>query len=213
MDSPDLSRVQQDLNLIKSQLGDEFPYDRRHVLLSLLGAGAGVIIALSASKGLQPAMRSILIVYFLGFLGFWGWHFGRIRSERVCRPKAWRWTRRETAGSLVTVGLLILYVLLTWTLIGERQGWDYAAWRDHIAGPLFFFTGVGLSAHSVGSWERLAGLGIGLSMALGGLIVPWSQNAAQTRLVLGFAILIGGVASAILLYWQIRRSEAAHAAD
>lgn len=213
MKHAEIDRVQQDLDLIKSTLSGEFPYDRRHLLMSLLGAGAGVLVALTSVESMQPFIRQTLLIYFLGIVGFWVWHVGRVRSARAHRPRAWNWTRRETVAALVGIALLVSYVVTMRVVLAQRGEWSGVAWRQHIAGPVLFFVGVTLVSASVSSRTLWSWAGWGVPAAVGGLVILWCDSVAQTRLALGVALVIGGLASAAILHGQIRIEEEVDATD
>jgi len=203
----ELDRVHEDLDLIKATLGNEFPYDVRHVAMNLIVAGGGVIVALSAAPGWQSPMRGAVVAYFVAVVAIWLWQIGQFHSERTVRPKAWRWTKRETWSVLVGVALLIPYVLSVRFLADQRNEYGFEQWRDLIASPAIFCVGVAISAACISTPERLSWLAWGVIAALGGLAIPWCQSSGQVRLLLGFVLIIGGMASAAILYRQIRQAE------
>jgi hypothetical protein len=213
MNTADLNRVQDDLNVMRAALGGEFPYDRRHVGQSLVVAGAGVIIGLTAIPEWRPLMRSVLVAYFMALMVLWYWQFRQIESEQATRPRAWSWTRRETRGSLLAIGLLVPYVLMMRLLVDQRGEWSFLAWRDYVVGPTLFFVGVAVSSVSIATRERLSWLGWGIAAVLGGLIIPWCQTYTQTSLILSSMITFGGLASAVILHRQIREWEITHVAN
>jgi hypothetical protein len=98
-------------------------------------------------------------------------------------------------------------------VIDHRGEWNFLAWRDFVAGPILFFVGVANCSVCTATRERIFWLGWGIPAVLGGLAIPWCQTQAQTSLVFGAVMIIGGLASAAILYRQIRDWELKHVAD
>jgi hypothetical protein len=207
MSSTELNRVQEDMNLIKVTLGVEFPYDRWHILMCLVAAGGGIVVALTAIADWRPQMRAVLLVYFVGMLLLWYVQVRKLGSERAARPRVWRWTVRETWSTLVGAALLIPYILMVRYVAVQQQDWSFEQWRDHVAGPVIFFVGVAVFSVCITTREMRAGLAWGIAAILGGLAVPWCPTIGQSRLVLGAVLIFGGLASAAILYWQISEAE------
>jgi hypothetical protein len=203
MQSNELKRVQDDIDLIKAAMGSEYPYDRRHVLLQLVVAGAGAIVTLGAVDEWRPLVRVAVCAYAVVMVTAWFWQVRQIKAEQSARPRAWNWTRRETWASISAIGLLIPYVVMTRIIADRRDQWDVLAWRDYVAGPVMFFVGVAVFSIGITARELRCCLGWGVAATTAGLVVPWCQTIGQTYLVLGAAVLLGGLASAVILSRQI----------
>src|SRR5580704_18144589 len=109
MNSPSLERVQQDLDLIKSTLPSDFPYDRGSVALSALAGLGGVPFALRAVPGWDGAMLVVLAVLIAGLAVAQGGWWRRARAERGIRPRRWSWGRDEAVAPGGAVLGLIVY--------------------------------------------------------------------------------------------------------
>src|SRR5262245_34443695 len=103
MSSSPLERVQQDLNIIKSALPSDFPYDRGSVALSALAGLSGVPFALRAVPGWDGAMLIVLLVLVAGLVVVSGRWFRRARAERGTRPRRWSWVCHESAAATVAI--------------------------------------------------------------------------------------------------------------
>src|SRR5690242_6632389 len=113
MSSSSLERVQQDLDVIKSALPADFPYDRGSVALSVLAGLGGVPFALRAVPGWDRAMLGVLVTLIAGLMVAYGGWIRRARAERAIRPRRWSWGREEAVASAVAILGLIVYALLT----------------------------------------------------------------------------------------------------
>src|SRR5215468_10768616 len=101
MDTPSLERVQHDLDVVKSSLASDFPYDRGSLGISLAAALCGVPFALRAVPGWDRAMLVVLGVCLAGLLMASAHWLRRARSERALRPRRWSWGREEVLAGLV----------------------------------------------------------------------------------------------------------------
>ena len=93
MNSSPLERVQQDLDVIKSAMPSDFPYDRGSIVLSAGAALCGVPLALRAVPGWDGAMLGILLALFAGLVLVCGGWWRRASAERGSRPRRWSWGR------------------------------------------------------------------------------------------------------------------------
>lgn len=209
MSSPSLERVQQDLNVIRSALPADFPYDRGNVVLNVLAGLPGIPLALRAIPGWNGAMLAamgvlvaVLVVVYSGWLK-------RIRSERGVRPRRWSWNREETICSWIAVVGLVAYVVLTRWTASIHGDWNFDAWRGQIAGPALFAAGLGLVTLGSVRAERRSWLGWGLPVLAVAVAAPWLPTAAAFHIASGTAIACGGLLSASLLWRQVRAAEAA----
>jgi hypothetical protein len=211
MSSSPLERVQRDLDLIKSTLPADFPYDRGSIVLSALGGLAGIPFALRALPGWEGPMLVVLVALFAGFVvAYAGW-FRRARGERAVRPRRWSCGRDEAVASAVAVLGIIVYVLLTRRLATAEQEWSFAAWRGRLAGPVLFCVGIAMWALGAASHERRSYLGWGLALTALGLAVPWIASRSVFWLVGGAAMAVGGLVSTAILWRQVKQWEEAHA--
>jgi hypothetical protein len=210
MSSSPLERVQQDLDVIKSALPADFPYDRGSVALSALAGLGGVPFALRAVPGWDGAMLGVLLALFAGLVVASGRWYRRARAERGIRPRRWSWGRDEAVAGAVAVVGLIVYALLTRWLATAEEGWSFAVWRARLAGPALFAFGIGMSAFGSARYERRSYLGWGLAFTALGLAMPWVPTRQVFWVVAGVAIALGGLASALILWWQVRQWEGSH---
>ena len=209
MNSSPLERVQQDLDVIKSTLQPDFPYDRGSMILNAVAGLCGVPLALRAVPGWDGAMLAVLLAFFVVLLVLFSGWVRRARAERGIRPRRWSWAREEIVSSAVAVLGLIVYVALTrWS--AAENGWNFNTWRDQLAGPVYFAFGIGLTALGVARPERRSFLGWGLTTTAVGLATPWIPSRQAFEVVGGLALLLGGMASAVLMWWQLRQREDAH---
>ena len=210
MSRSSLERVQQDLDVIKSALPADFPYDRTSVALSALAGLGGVPFALRAVPGWDRPMLGVLLLLVAGLVVAWGAWFRRVRAERADRPRRWSWLREEAWVAAVAVLGLIVYAFLTRWLATAEEGWSFAAWRARLAGPALFAFGVGLAALGIARSERRNFLGWGLAFTALGLAMPWVPSRPAFWAVAGVAIALGGLVSALILWRQVRHWEDAH---
>jgi hypothetical protein len=207
--SSSLDRVQHDLDVIRSALPADFPYDRGNIALSLLAGLCGIPLALRAVPGWNRAMLIVLAVVFaVLFVAYARW-LKRIRSERGVRPRRWTWNREETLCSLVAVVGLVAYVVLTRWTVSLHGEWNFAAWRGQVAGPVLFACGLGLVSLGSVQTERRNWLGWGVPVLAVGAAAPWLTSIPMFHLLAGLAVLLGGLASAAILWRQVRDAEAA----
>ena len=113
MNSSSLERVQQDLDLIKSTLPADFPYDRGNIALSAWAGLCGIPFALRAIPGWDGAMLGVLGALVAGLAVVQGGWFRRARAERALRPRRWSWSRDEAVSASVAILGLIVYAVLT----------------------------------------------------------------------------------------------------
>lgn len=213
MNSTSLERVQQDLNVIKSALPADFPYDRASVVHSAVAALCGVLLALRAVPGWDGAMTVVLLMVIAGMVvASAGW-LRRARAERGVRPRRWSWAREDAASGGIAVCALIGYALFTRRLVEADTGWTFAAWRGQLAGPALFAFGVGMSVLGVARSERRHFLGWGLALTVLGLAMPWISSRPAFWIAAGVAMASGGLASTLMLWWQLRRWEVGHVRD
>lgn len=213
MSQADLSRVQHDLDVMKSSLVEDFPYDRNHIREHLVAAACGIPIALLAVEAWSPVVRIGLYLCFVGMIVACGRHLRQRYAMRETRQRLWQWGRREALGSAVLIVALIGYVLMVRFLGVARNAWGFEEWRNQLAGPAMFFLGVGGIVISLWPPERRSGLAWGVGFTIAGLLVPWCEGRLQTYLVVGPAFFLSGVTAAAILAWQIRCWEQEHAAD
>jgi hypothetical protein len=213
MSSSPLERVEQDLQVIKSALPADFPYDGRSVGLSAAAALCGVPLALRAVPGWDGAMTGVLLAAIAGLMLASGGWWRRAYAERATRPRRWSWGRQEAVAAMVAVGGLIGYALLTRWLATADEGWSFAAWRGRLAAPALFAFGIGMSALGVAAVERRSYLGWGLALAALGLGVPWIPSRPAFMAVCGIAIALGGLVSTAILWRQLRQWEDLHGHD
>lgn len=207
MSDSSLERVQQDLKLIQSALPSDFPYDRGSVVLSAAAGLCGIPLALRAVPGWNLPMTGILLTLIGGLMVGCGFWLRRARAERGTRPLSWSWGRREAlASSIAILGLIVYVVLARWTAVGE-DSWSFGVWRGRVAGPALFAFGIGMIVLSVVRFERRSFLGWALAMVALGLAMPWIPTRPAFWGASGAAIFLGGLLSAVLLWWQLRKGE------
>jgi hypothetical protein len=209
MNAPSLERVQHDLDVVKSSLASDFPYDRGSLAISLAAALCGVPFALRAVPGWDSAMLVVLGICLGSLLIVSAIWFRRARSERALRPRRWSWGREEAlAGLIVVVGLTSYALLTRWK--ATEAGWTFAVWRDRLAGPVLFGFGIGMTALAFVRPERRSYLGWGLALALLGASLPWVPSRQVFWAAAGSALTLGGLISSALLWRQLRQWESLH---
>jgi hypothetical protein len=208
MSTPSLERVQNDLNVMRSALPADFPYDRGNIVQNLLAGLCGIPLALRAIPGWdRPMLVALAVVILVLFLVCGGW-LRRIRSERSVRPRRWSWNREETVCSAIAVLGLVVYVVLTRWSASVHGEWSFAAWRGQIAGPVLFAAGLGLLTLGVVRSERRSWLGWSIPVLAVALVVPWLPSTSAFQAVTGTALALGGLLSAAVLWRQVREAEA-----
>jgi hypothetical protein len=210
MSSSPLERVQQDLNVIKSAIPADFPYDRGSIALSAAAALCGVPLALRAVPGWDGAMLVVLVALIAGLVLISGGWWRRAYVERGTRPRRWSCGRQEAVCGAVAVVGLIVYALLTRWLATADEGWSFAAWRGRLAAPALFAFGIGMLALGAAAAERRIYLGWGLALTALGLTMPWISSRPAFYGVSGALMVLGGLISTAILWRQLRQWEDLH---
>jgi hypothetical protein len=203
--------VQQDLNLMKSALPADFPYDRGSVVLSAAATLCGVPFALRAVPGWDGAMSVVLLAIMSGMVVAYGGWLRRARVARGNRPRRWLCARDEFVSGGIAVAALIVYALLTRWLAEGENAWNFRAWRTGRAGPGLFAFGAGMMAFGVSRQDRRNFLGWGLALGGLGLAMPWIPSRTIFWAVGGAAMTLGGLISTAVMWRQLRRWEETHA--
>jgi hypothetical protein len=210
MPSEPLQRVQDDLAAVRAALGTELPHDRSHAALYFLGAGLGLLLAALALLGLQSSLRPALFAYIALMLVAWAAQVRHLRARRAEAPARWRWGRAELAGSLVAIALLVSYVAWVGTLRRWQGRWELQD-AFALASSVLFFLGACGCAWAAADRRRWPNLGAAVALLAAGLLIPLCESREAFYTLAGCAIFAGGVASGLLLLWQIRRHEVGHA--
>jgi len=213
MSSSSLERVQHDLNLIKSALPSDFPYDRGSVALSAAATACAGLLGLRAITGWDRTMSGLILAVIAGMMVASGVWLRRARSERAKRPRRWSWARQEVVSSSVAVVAMIVYAAHRRLFFAAGNEPSFEAWRGELAGPGLFAAGAAMFALGLARFERRSFLGWGLAMALVALAMPWIPSRSAFTLVAGTAMAAGGFVSTLVMWYQLRQWEAAHAGD
>lgn len=210
MQPESLQRVQDDLATVKTALGAELPYDRSHVALYLLGAGAGVVLIGLLLLGLQSYVSPVLCAYSALMVAAWVVQVRHLRARRAEAPTRWRWGRKEAAASLVAIVLLVGYVVWAGTLARWQGQWGR---REALAmaSAVFFFLGTFGCIWVAVDRSRWSILGCAATLMTAGLLMPLCETYEQFYLLVGGMVFVGGMSSGLLLLWQLRRHEVGHA--
>jgi hypothetical protein len=213
MNSSPLERVQHDLDVLKSALASDFPYDRGSVVLNGVAGAGGVLFALRAVPGWDGAMTGVLLAVIAAMAIACGGWLRRVRVERENRPRRWSWGRQEAVSGSIAVLSLIVYAVLTRWLAELQNEWTFTAWRGQLAGPALFGFGVGMTVLGIARSERRSFLGWGMAFTAVGLAMPWIPTRTAVWVVGGVAMTLGGFVSTVVMWWQLRQWEAAHVRD
>jgi hypothetical protein len=205
-----LQRIQDDLATVRSALGTELPHDHSHAMMCLLGAGLGVLLAGLPLLGLQAHVRPALLAYIAFMVAAWVAQIRHLRARRAESPARWRWGRAELAGSLVAIVLLVGYVAWVGTLRRWQGQWGLKE-AFALASTVFFFLGACGCAWVAIDHRRWPNLGAAVALVAAGVLIPLCETREAFYVLLGSAIFVGGMASGLLLLWQIRRHEVGHA--
>ncbi|MFO0843583.1 MAG: hypothetical protein U0797_14475 [Gemmataceae bacterium] len=210
MQQEPLRRVQDDLATMKAALGTGLPHDRSHAALYFLGAGFGALLVVLALSGLEAYARQALASYLALMLAAWAAQMRHLRSRRCEAPAAWRWGRKEVVACVAAMALLVGYVVWT-AALGRGQG----RWGLHeamaLASPLAFCLGAACVTWVAVDRPRWPNLGVAVALLVVGSLAPLCESRAQFYSLAGVSTLAGGVTSGLLLLWQLRRHEVAHA--
>lgn len=211
MQPESLQRVENDLAVVRAALGDGLPFDRSHVAMHFMAAGGGLLLVALTLAGLEaPAIRNALLGYGALIALAWAVQIRHLRARRADAPSLWRWGRKEVVGSLVAMALLIGYVVYAATLARLNGAWDQSA-QSAMNSSIFYFLGTFGFAWIAANRRHWPGLGWATGLLAAGVLLPWCRDAGQFYLVMGGAVLLGGLGSGTLLWWQVRRHEVAHA--
>jgi hypothetical protein len=210
MPSEPLHRVQEDLATVRAALGTELPYDRSHIAMYLAGTGLGVLLIVLALFGLEMYVRPVIGGSVALMLLAWAVQVRYLRAHRDTAPARWRWGRKEGVASVPAILLLVGYVVWVATLARSRGEWGPRN-AFMLGSAVFFFLGVAGCAWVVADFRRWHLLGASASLLFAGLLMPLCMTRSQFYLLLGVMCAGGGLASALLLSWQLRQHEASHA--
>jgi hypothetical protein len=209
MNDSSLERVQRDLNLMKTSLAADFPYDRGSVVSSGIASLCAGFFAVRAIPGRESAATIGLYIAIVGLAAYSAAWWKRAGDRRGARPRRWKWGRQEATAAAAVILATGFYVVSR-RMAASPVGLSFVDWRDQLAGPLIFALGVGTTAASIVSPERRFFLGWGVALAGSALAMPWIDSLAGVRLVGGTAMALGGGVSTALLWIETRRREAAH---
>jgi hypothetical protein len=210
MSSEPLQRLQDDLATVKAALGTELPCDRSHVAIAFLGAGLGIVLDGLALLGLEAHVRPVLCTYIGLMLAAWMIQLRHLRTRRAEAPALWRWGRKELAGSLVAIVLLVGYVV--WVAeLARRQGHWGLREAFALASSVCFFLGAAGCAWVAVDSRRWPTLAAAATLVAAGAFLPLCETRRHFYLLVGSMLFLGGVLSGLLLRWQIRRHEVDHA--
>lgn len=181
------------------------PLKRRDLRSCFVFGGMGLVVLL---LGLFPNLRPPpgaalpLVVCWLA-LPAWGlFKFlkGKTRDD----------VRRREEGVSGTSTQVGLYVLVMGGI-----GVGFFLWARHfgvasslILGTLLLIEGLGGVIVSLTEWWRLSHIGIAFGLMASGFLLPFAGRIS-VGVPVGGAFLVGSLLSAGILYWQLRRHEAA----
>jgi hypothetical protein len=100
-------------------------------------------------------------------------------------------------------------------MIGVGVGFYF--WATHlgvslsvILGALLIIEGLGGMIVSLTEWWRFSHIGVSSGLVIGGFLLPLTETTSAAVPV-GGSFLIGSLASAAILHWQLRRHAVTHA--
>jgi hypothetical protein len=195
---------------MKAVLGDELPHDRSHAAMYLLGGPAGLLLAGLPLLGLGSFVGATMIGYTAFMVGAWFVQIRHLRARRAQAPALWRAGRKELGAALVLIVLLVGYVVWISNVARLQGQWGLPG-QFAMASSVFYFLGAMGCAWVVMDRPRWPNLSGALALVLAGSVIPLCTTREQFHVVLGTMLLVGGVSSGLLLLWQIRRHEVAHA--
>jgi hypothetical protein len=102
----------------------------------------------------------------------------------------------------------VLYVLLTRFITSAPDGWDFTAWRGQLLCPGLFAFGFAMITLGIVRPERRSFLGWGIALAAAAIATSWLASLAAVRAITGAALTVGGAASTLTLWAQLRQWEA-----
>jgi hypothetical protein len=199
MSQADLNRLRDDLETVKRAAGVGLPFGREDVRASLWCALCGVLVSTWALLGPWEYRWVVAIPLALAALG--GVRaYRRAHRERGAEPVRWREHRLAGAAALVAVPLALAYML--W----ERQ---VGVPRQFIGAASVFFLGVGLLIFAVLDRRRRPYAGGAIPLMAFAAAIPLC-SPAQVVIAAGLCWAAGGIATAGLQAWQLRRNANDH---
>lgn len=202
MADADLRRLREDLATMRQAAGMELPFGREDVWLSLATGVTGLVAVVwallnpghRASWGLIPAL---IVIVGYGI---------RLRVKFRASTGRSPTRRREYTFSFVLAGL-IAAAALVYRLWARQLAIPF----PYVQGTAIFFAGLLVAGIALTSRGRLYAIGIAIPMMLCGLAVPLLKM--HPVLLFGIAMTAAGPVMAAIQNCQLRKQQAAHAAD
>ncbi|HEY1599589.1 MAG TPA: hypothetical protein VGG64_08310 [Pirellulales bacterium] len=207
MSDAKLDRVREDLAVMKQVVGLRQPCERDQLWTNLALAGLGVIIAVVTActqgsttppvRGSLQHLASVAAIVVPGLIAVATLTAVSYR-RREQAPVSWRENRQS--GIVVAV-ITPLYVgFVVWA---ARQGVSASA----ISIATLFLFGLFMLVSAMTDRNRRFSLGWAVATMLAGAFAPLTPHAATGYLIGGW-ILLGGLLTAALVAWELRRGGA-----
>ena len=209
MTSDPLRRVENDLAVMRTALGEELPFDRSHAALQMLTGAFGLPLLLLPWLGMGAhVLPGILLVDGLLAVA-WLWQFYFARANRYERPAVWHTARIEATTALV-LGLL-LTAFFSWLYFLSSQHGDMKATGRFLSATVLFVLGVVGIAWVLFDRRRWTNLTWFIGLLVMGTLMPLCEQTQHGWMIAGACILVGGTGAGMLEFWQLHRPRVAHA--
>jgi len=195
MSQTDLSRVKEDLEVLKQATGIELPFGREDVWVSLLFGFLGVIVAVWIIIPHGLSHRWLAIPSALIFAGSYGVLRYKYRKG-TGKPSV----RRREYGILPA---LLMGVFVVWH---AKSGADLF----QLTATMFFVMGVVLLDTSLKNPVRLYYMGLAIPAMLLSLSYFLWQEPKHVQFSVGVFLIVSGVATAAIQAWQLKRRSVHH---
>jgi hypothetical protein len=199
-----LDRVREDLALMKQAVGLRPPYERDQLWTNLAMAGLGVLIAVITVctqptttppvRGSAQHLAGVAAIVIPGLIAVAALTAVSYR-RRAHAPLLWRENRQS--GMVVAVVAPLYVGFVVWA---ARHGVSAGA----ISIATLFLFGLFMLVSALTDQHRRFWLGWAVATMLAGVCAPLTSHAAAGYLIGGW-ILLGGLSTAALVAWELRR--------
>jgi hypothetical protein len=203
MDQPEITRLREDLEVMRQAAGVDLPFNRRDVwIMTPVTCLTGVAVALMGWW--VPPQQSWMAVFPAAVLiGVWLWLARGARQCRAAEPVRWREQRYGLLWLFVFAPLFTGFVLLEVAMGMSRVA---------VTASATSLLGLAVAWFAVIDRTRRYYLGVALPLMALGLAIPFCEPH-QIRGGAGLMVIAAGLATAAIQLWQLRGQRRATDAD
>ncbi len=193
MSEPEISRLREDLEVIRQAAGVDLPFTRRDIwVLTPLACVAGAVIACTGWF-LPTEYRWVAIFPAVAMVGAWLWLVRLAHRRRAAEPVGWREARYGLVAMLLFMPIFIGFIVWEATM-----GMSRAA----VGSSALFFLGLATAWFAVIDRTRRYYAGIAIPLIVFGLAIPYC-DPRQGRVGAGLMVIAGALATAAIQVWQL----------